>query len=78
MEVMADKVHKQGKHNYLHFTQPSIPYISSSDTLVGTISIFTATYIRDGCVKCSNVVNCALLVCVLCQPVLSFSHPYIC
>ena len=24
---------------------------------------------RDGCVKCSNVVECTLFVCVLCQPV---------
>ena len=26
-------------------------------------------FCRDGCVKCSNGVECALLVCVLCQPV---------
>ena len=33
----------------LHFTQPSLPYRSSSDTLVGTIAIFTgkARYTRD-------------------------------
>ena len=36
MEVLADKVHK-------HFTQPH--YISSRDTLVSTISIFTAMYV---------------------------------
>ena len=40
------------------------PYISSSEY-------------RDGCVKCSDVVECALLVCVLCQPVPPPSHPYI-
>ena len=32
---------------------------------------------RDSCVKCSNVVECALLVCVLCQPIPpSSTHPY--
>ena len=30
---------------------------------------------RDGCVECSNVVECALLVCALCQPVPPSIHP---
>ena len=30
---------------------------------------------RDGCVKCSNVVECARLVCVLSQPVPPSIHP---
>ena len=32
-----------------------------------------------GCVKCSNVLECALLICVLCQPVPPYpsTHPYI-
>ena len=38
---------------------------SSSNTPVGTIAIFTAIYLcNNGCVKCSNVLKCALLVCV--------------
>ena len=34
---------------------------------------------RDGCVnvKCSNVVKCVLLICVISKPLPSFSHPYI-
>ena len=35
--------------NIVHFTQPSLPYRSSSDTLVGTIAIFTGTKARYTC-----------------------------
>ena len=61
-----------------YFTQPHDPYIlSSGDTLGGTTSISsTATYVgMHGCVKYSNVVEYALLVCVLCQPVPLSIHP---
>ena len=40
MEAPADEVHKQREH-----IPHNHPYISSSDMLVGTISIFTATYV---------------------------------
>ena len=63
MEALADKVHKQGEHIPQHcYISHNHPYISSSDTLGGTISISTATYVGIcGCVKCSNVVECASL-----------------
>ena len=44
MEALADKVHKQGEHIPQHcYISHNHPYISSSDTLGGTISISTAT-----------------------------------
>ena len=74
MEALADKVHKQGEHIPQHcYISHNHPYISSSDTLGGTISIH-CYLCRDGCVNCSNVVECTFLVYVLCQPV---RHPYI-
>ena len=46
MEVLVDKVHKQGEHIPQHcYISHNHPYISSSDMLGGTISIFTATYV---------------------------------
>ena len=46
MEVVADKVHKQGEHIPQQcYISHNHPYISSSDTLSGTISISTATYV---------------------------------
>ena len=51
MEALADKVHKQGKHIQQHsYISYNHPYISSSDTLGGTISISTATYMYVGMV----------------------------
>ena len=44
MDVLADKVHKQGEHIPQHCHNH--PYISSSDTLPGTIIISTATYVE--------------------------------
>ena len=42
MEALADRVHKQGEHIPQHYyISHNHPYISSSDMLVGTISIFT-------------------------------------
>ena len=65
MEALADKVHRQGGHNPHHcYISQNHPYISSNASYLGI----------DGCVKCSNVVECALLVCVLCQPVSLSSH----
>ena len=57
------------QHGYILHNHP---YISSSDTLVGTR--FTATYLcRDGCVECNHV-QChstfLVWVCILCQPVI--------
>ena len=46
MEALADKGHKQGEHIPQHcYISHNHPYISSSDTLGGTISISTATYV---------------------------------
>ena len=66
MDALADKVNKQGEHIPQHLTQPSL-YVSRSDTLRGTITISTA-------MRCSNVMECALLVCLLCQPVHPSTH----
>ena len=41
------------------------------------ITIIHCYLCRDSCVKCSLVVECALIVCVLCQPVHPSSHSYI-
>ena len=42
MEALADKVHKLGEHIPQHcYISHNHPYISSSDTLGGTISIST-------------------------------------
>ena len=42
--ALADEIHRQGEHIPQHcYNSHNHPYISSSDTLVGTI--FTATYI---------------------------------
>ena len=42
----ADKVNKQRAYNPQHcYISNNHPYIRSSDTLVGTTSIFTATYV---------------------------------
>ena len=74
MEALTDNVHKQREHIPQHcYISHNHPYVSSSDTLVNRMC-------RDGCVKCSNVVGCALLVCVLCQPVTvaSSCHSYAC
>ena len=77
---LADKVHTNKEnafHNIATLISHNHPYIiSSSDTLVGSKSIFIATYMGIG--MCRNVMSCALLVCVLCQPVPLFSHTYIC
>ena len=41
-KALADKVHKQGEHIPQHcYISHNHPYISSSDTLGGTISIST-------------------------------------
>ena len=65
MEALADKLHKQGEHIPQHCniatTSLQHPYISSSDMLGDTINIH-CYLCRDGCVKCNNVVDCALLV----------------
>ena len=46
MEALADKGHKQGEQIPQHcYISHNHPYISSSDTLGGTISISTATYV---------------------------------
>ena len=46
MEALADKAYKQAEHIPQHcYISHSHPYISISDTLGGTISIFTATYV---------------------------------
>ena len=47
MEALVDKVHKQGEHILQHcYISHNHPYIHvrNGDTVVGTISIFTATY----------------------------------
>ena len=53
MKALAGKVHKQGEHILKHCYIPNNhPYISSSDTVGGTIS---ATYVgMHGCVKCNT------------------------
>ena len=47
MELLADKVHKQGDHNPYNLatfhTTIYIIHVSSHDMLVNTMSIFTAT-----------------------------------
>ena len=66
MEALANKVRKQREnipqHSYISHNHP---YISSSD-IVGTISIFTATYVEMVMpVKCSNVWNgLSLVICM--------------
>ena len=58
MEALADKVHKHAcKESTFHniatehwFHTTTCPYVSSSDMLVGTISIFNATYMYVGMV----------------------------
>ena len=50
MEALVGKVHKQGEHILQHcYISHNHPYIHvhirNGDTLVGTISIFTATYV---------------------------------
>ena len=73
MKTLADKVHKQGEHiPQLSNISHNHPYIStcSSYMLAGTISIYSLLLLyvcKDGCAI--NVVECALLVCVFCQPV---------
>ena len=68
MKALADKVHKQRAQSpTLYYISHNHSYISSSDTLVGTIS---SNLCRDGCMKCSNVGDC-------CHPVPPSSHPYI-
>ena len=76
MEALAYKVHKQEEHNstiLLHFAQA--PHISSSDTLGGTVSIPTATYVGGLVRNVAILWNCALLVHVLCKPVPPSIYP---
>ena len=57
-----------------HTTIPTYVAVNI-DILPTSVSLYLC---RDGCVKGSNVVECALLVCVLCQPVPPTGHPYFC
>ena len=52
------------KHSIATFTQPSL----RKQLAVAYYNIH-CYFCRDGCVKCNNVVECALLACALCQPV---------
>ena len=46
LDALADKLHKQGDHIPQHcYISHNHLYISGSDTLGGTISISTATYV---------------------------------
>ena len=68
--TLADKVHKQGIKAHstilLHLTQP---FLHKYVAVTCANQCVTAIYLR----KCRNVVECAFLVCALCQPV---RHPY--
>ena len=76
MKALADKEQKREQIPQHCYISHNHPYLALSDTLGGTISIYTATYVGIcGCVQCSIVVEFALLVSVLCQPVPSSIQP---
>ena len=68
IETLADKVHRQGEHIPQHY------YILHNHQSLNNLHCYLC---RDGSVKCSSDEDCALLVCVLCQPVLPSNSPYI-
>ena len=73
MEVLADKVHKQEEHIPEHcYISHNHPYINSR-----VLILCHCFLCRDGCVKCSNVVEYVLSLFVLSAKVPPSSHPYI-
>ena len=74
--VHISKVHKQGEHiPQLRTFHTTIP-IHKQQLILILCHLACHCYLcRYGRVKCSDVVECALLVCVPCQPMHPSIHP---
>ena len=81
MEALADKVHKQGEHISQHCYIPHnhhYIHVSSSDTLGGTISTSTATYVGMVVWNVAMLWNVlSLFVYFVSQCLHLSTHPYI-